>query len=411
VLQIGIQAVALIPGIGPLVVTAAMAIDAASQGNWGQVARLAVGLVAQISTCGGSVILQGVVWAARVVTVGWAVTDVAQAAQRGDPYGVMQGLGNLAFGVSSFFRACFAAGTPLLTPDGDKLIERFEPGDLILTRDEGDPAGPLEVKAVEEVFVSTALILHVHVGGQVIRTTAEHPFYAYNKGWLAARELDVGDLLLSHDGQQVAVEDLLDKGEWETVYNLRVANYHTYFVGARDWCFSVWSHNLCEEMAQRANQRHTRYANDLSKINRTLQRLGQRALREARQGGRTDYRGRGSESRFRRYAMAVDNRLARTGSPYRLLTEPAAMPGTQRRVETRWGRGPDGYYPTPFSKRGSRRLDMGVIDTTRGAPRGLEPLVSGFDISQRPFGRKGSIVGYYQQAFGPIPIFDIRPRR
>ena len=37
--------------------------------------------------------------------------------------------------------------------------------------------------------------------------------------------------------------DLLDTGEYETVYNVRVADYHTYFVGAADWGFAVWAHN------------------------------------------------------------------------------------------------------------------------------------------------------------------------
>jgi Pretoxin HINT domain len=101
------------------------------------------------------------------------------------------------------------------------------------------------VKQVEEVFVRLASILHLHVGGQVIRTTAEHPFYVRDKGWVPAGQLAIGDLLSSHDGRWVAVEDFLDTGEYETVYNLRVADYHTYFVGGEHWGFSVWSHNSC----------------------------------------------------------------------------------------------------------------------------------------------------------------------
>jgi hypothetical protein len=31
----------------------------------------------------------------------------------------------------------------------------------------------------------------------------------------------------------------------EPVYNVRVADHHTYFVGDREWGFSVWAHNLC----------------------------------------------------------------------------------------------------------------------------------------------------------------------
>jgi hypothetical protein len=34
-----------------------------------------------------------------------------------------------------------------------------------------------------------------------------------------------------------------DTGEYETVYNVRVADYHAYFVGAEGWGFGVWAHN------------------------------------------------------------------------------------------------------------------------------------------------------------------------
>ncbi len=56
-------------------------------------------------------------------------------------------------------------------------------------------------------------------------------------------ELQVDDLFVGHDGNWVPVQDLLDTGEYETVYNLRITDYHTYFVGCRDWGFSVWAHN------------------------------------------------------------------------------------------------------------------------------------------------------------------------
>ncbi|MFQ3593259.1 MAG: hypothetical protein SNJ82_08745 [Gemmataceae bacterium] len=34
-----------------------------------------------------------------------------------------------------------------------------------------------------------------------------------------------------------------DTGEYETVYNCRVADYHTYFAGDETWTFSVWAHH------------------------------------------------------------------------------------------------------------------------------------------------------------------------
>ena len=79
----------------------------------------------------------------------------------------------------------------------------------------------------------------------VIRTTAEHPFYVDGRGWVTCNELRLGDRLLTEDGTTQVVNDLLDSGEWETVYNLRIADFHTYFVGGEDWGFGVWAHNKC----------------------------------------------------------------------------------------------------------------------------------------------------------------------
>ena len=140
-------------------------------------------------------------------------------------------------------RVCFAAGTPLLTPTGTKPIEKFKVGDVILSRRDDNPNAPVVVSSVEEVFKNFGPLLNVHVGGKVIRTTAEHPFWVKDKGWTEATRLTTGDLLSSHDGQWIAVEEVYHSGEYETVYNLRVADYHTYFVGGESWGFSVWAHN------------------------------------------------------------------------------------------------------------------------------------------------------------------------
>jgi intein/homing endonuclease len=72
----------------------------------------------------------------------------------------------------------------LLTPTGYKRIEDFKPGDLIISRSESDPDGPLEVKEVEAVFVRVALLTVLQVCGRIIRTTGEHPFFVLDKGWV-----------------------------------------------------------------------------------------------------------------------------------------------------------------------------------------------------------------------------------
>ncbi|MBA4192718.1 MAG: hypothetical protein C0467_32530, partial [Planctomycetaceae bacterium] len=145
--------------------------------------------------------------------------------------------------LASFLKACFVAGTPIRTPGGSMAIEQLQVGDLVLSRDEFDPAGPLEYKVVEELFVRFAPVLNLHAGGRIIGTTAEHPFWVEGKGWTNAIDLRIDDVLVSHDGQQITVEGVADSGRIQTVYNFRVADFHTYFVGCDEWGFSIWAHN------------------------------------------------------------------------------------------------------------------------------------------------------------------------
>ncbi len=89
----------------------------------------------------------------------------------------------------------FVAGTPILTPEGHKLVEQLRPGDMIQAR----PAGE-----VCEVFVTRKPIFLLHLNGQVIRTTADHPLYVEGQGWINASDMP---------GAQ-------PDGEHEVVYNL-----------------------------------------------------------------------------------------------------------------------------------------------------------------------------------------------
>ena len=121
---------------------------------------------------------------------------------------------------------------------------------------------PAEWKRVEERFERTGRILHLHVGGEVIRTTPEHPFFVAGTGWTAAGALAEGDRIATLSGEWVAVEEILDTELYEPVYNLRVAEHHTYFVGDEHWRFAAWAHNtyeflsglkVTEELAGRIN--------------------------------------------------------------------------------------------------------------------------------------------------------------
>jgi RHS repeat-associated protein len=173
------------------------------------------------------------------VNLGYGIKDLAQLARQ---------LGRQGF--IDFFLSCFAAETPLEVPGGWRRIEELRRGDVVLSRAEGDPCGQVEAKVVEATFRRIGRVLHVHMRGQVIRTTAEHRFYVAGQGWRAAGALRPGDRLLMREAGWVSVEEVFDTGEYEWVYNVRVADFHTYFVGCEEWGFAVWAHNTCLTPAQ-----------------------------------------------------------------------------------------------------------------------------------------------------------------
>jgi hypothetical protein len=113
----------------------------------------------------------------------------------------------------------------------------------VLSAPEDDPEGAVYPRQVQDVIRSHGRLFNLRVAGRIIPTTEEHPFFVKGKGWLPTKSLMAGDLLRSHDGRWTPVEAVKDTGEDVPVYNLRVADYHTYFVGSPEWGFSVWAHN------------------------------------------------------------------------------------------------------------------------------------------------------------------------
>jgi RHS repeat-associated protein len=181
----------------------------------------------------------------RILTslqVGSGVINAYQAYQAGDNLGAAMSALTAVMASAQFFRTCFAAGTPILTPEGSKPIEEIRPGHWVLSAPEDGPEAAPEPRLVEETYQTSALVLRLEVGGRIIRTTAEHPFWVRGRGWVQAQSLEPGHELRSHDGSWVAV-GRTSPGELVPVYNLRISVYHTYFVGHDEWGFSVWAHN------------------------------------------------------------------------------------------------------------------------------------------------------------------------
>ncbi len=156
-----------------------------------------------------------------------------------------RGLGKLAGKFSSALRnmGCFAAGTPILTPDGSKPIEDIRPGDWVMAAPDDDPEASAEPRLVEAAFENYLPTLDIIVNGRTIRTTAEHPFWVRARGWVVAQQIEAGHQLRTVDGRWLEVKRVEGPKPPAPVYNISVQEYHTYFVGHQIWGFSIWSHN------------------------------------------------------------------------------------------------------------------------------------------------------------------------
>jgi RHS repeat-associated protein len=200
---------------------------------------------------------------------------------------------------------CFAAGTPVQTPQGARPIERIQDGDWVLASPEDDPSGEVRPRLVEAAFVRYAPLLRLGVGGRVIRVTAEHPIYARGLGWVNAGELRVGDEVRSHEGVWRSVEFVEDRGEEGEVYNLRIAEDHTYFVGGDDWGFSVWVHNANPRYLSKAEEAVLKKVQSGEKLNDTDKEvLGKYLERVKANGGKEPSKSHRDRSRKGKYLEA-----------------------------------------------------------------------------------------------------------
>lgn len=137
---------------------------------------------------------------------------------------------------------CFTLGTKVLTEDGEKSIEEVEIGDKVLSRDE--ETGEQSYKEVEWLFEKEVEeIYEIHVGGEVIQTTDEHPFWVVEEnGWVMAQDLLVGDHFIDVNGNLIEIERIVKKKEIAKVYNFKVADNHNYYVSN----LGIWTHNSCD---------------------------------------------------------------------------------------------------------------------------------------------------------------------
>jgi hypothetical protein len=128
--------------------------------------------------------------------------------------------------------SCLVAGTPVWTMTGLKPIQTIQVGDRVLSQD--IESGELCYKPVLQTTVrKPAPVLTLKLPREAITCTKGHVFWAEGKGWLRANELKAGTRL--HLADDVVELVAIEPARTAAVYNLVVADNHTYFVGESKW--------------------------------------------------------------------------------------------------------------------------------------------------------------------------------
>ncbi|MEZ4658330.1 MAG: polymorphic toxin-type HINT domain-containing protein [Caldilineaceae bacterium] len=159
------------------------------------------------------------------------------------------GLDDLAYLAN---RACsFDADTPVATGDGFVPIGDIEVGDHVLAWHESvEETGVYTVTAVWAH--EDPVVVNLTIDGELIETTPEHPFLTTDGQWMAAGELAVGAELRSANGHVGVVDAVEFVTAPQLMYNMTVADAHTYAVGDGQWVV----HNSCSVFVDGVNLSH-----------------------------------------------------------------------------------------------------------------------------------------------------------
>lgn len=137
--------------------------------------------------------------------------------------------------------SCFVAGTLVMTAVGLVAIENIKVGDMVISAD--PDTIEIQEKPVVDVFTRDVdRLVHLIINNEEIVTTFDHPFFVKEKGFVNATNLWIGAELINKDGHTIVVENIFKEyleDQTVKVYNFKVDDYHTYFVGNN----YIWVHN------------------------------------------------------------------------------------------------------------------------------------------------------------------------
>ena len=143
---------------------------------------------------------------------------------------------------------CFGAHNkkdiPYLRLKGGTLIrlDKVQKGDVVLTFDDNQNIVETTVEETGNRIVDE--YVNVKINGKFYHVTPEHPFFTETEGQTQAKDLKVGDQIVSAGMDVHFVEEISDYTANESleVYNLQCAPYNTYLID------DMWVHN-CDSMS------------------------------------------------------------------------------------------------------------------------------------------------------------------
>lgn len=158
---------------------------------------------------------------------------------------------------------CFTGETLVETFGGLRRIDSLNVGDLVLSED--PKTGVETYKKVLTVYKKTTNELYtLNVNGENITTTSGHLFMMSNRLWKSAKNIKAGDKIIDASGklEQVNNIEIKRSENYTRIYNLKVEDYHTYFVSS----LLLLVHNKCgvnlDELASETGKSYSTLINE-----------------------------------------------------------------------------------------------------------------------------------------------------
>ena len=141
-------------------------------------------------------------------------------------------------------KVCFVAGTKVLSENGLINIEDIKNGMKVYSYNE--ETKQVELNEVKNTFINYVDydMYKIYIKNEVIESTNKHPYYIKDRGWIEARDLQIGDTLITAENKEIEIKNIeIVKhvgNKLKEVYNIEVNNNHNYFVGENKVLVHNW---------------------------------------------------------------------------------------------------------------------------------------------------------------------------